>query len=134
MSEPAPARPEDERGDETDDADDDEDHPCSLYVDPRHLSVDRPGQDGSDGDEEDAQADSHLVTPFAGAESDAGPVAAIDTRAVWHRNQDATFGASAGAGTACRGHPVRAPVRARPRTRLRPARDRMAIRTPHVRP
>src|SRR5262245_13175006 len=74
MSEPAPARPEDERGDETDDADDDEDHPCSLYVDPRHLSVDRPSQDCSDGDEEDAQADSHSVTPFASAESDARPV------------------------------------------------------------
>ena len=57
--EPAPARPEDERGDQADDTDDHEDHACDLDVDAGNLCVDGPGQDCTNCDQQDAEADSH---------------------------------------------------------------------------
>src|SRR6187399_2891718 len=60
-SEPAPARPEEEREQEAEGADDHEDDPDGVEVDPVRVQCHRPGEDGTHGDQEDAQSDSHAV-------------------------------------------------------------------------
>src|SRR5919198_476886 len=58
-SEAAPARPEDEREQESENADDQQDHADGLDVHARDVSRHRPGQDRACGDEEETEADSH---------------------------------------------------------------------------
>src|SRR6187200_3048258 len=64
VAKPAPARPEDERSDEADGSDHDEDDTGDLQIDSRHLGVDGPCEDRTDGDQEDAETDSHDRFPL----------------------------------------------------------------------
>jgi len=60
IAEASPARPEDERDDQANDADHDKNDACDLDVDPGDFSVHGPCQDRTNCDQQDAQANSHL--------------------------------------------------------------------------
>src|SRR5438094_6774617 len=54
-----PAAPEDNREGEDDDPDDHQDHPDDLWIDAPAVRVDRPGQNRPEGDQDQADNESH---------------------------------------------------------------------------
>jgi hypothetical protein len=58
-----PGRPERQGENEADESDDHQDHADGVDVDPRGGGADGPGQDRSDGNQDQAHSDSHVV-PF----------------------------------------------------------------------
>src|SRR6266496_372829 len=54
-----PAAPEDDREGEDDDPDDHQDHPDDLWIDASAVRVDRPGQNRPEGDQDQADDESH---------------------------------------------------------------------------
>src|SRR5262249_43890191 len=58
----APARPEDQGEDHADPADDQQDDPHGVQVDPIDRRRDGPGQDGAGGDQDETRDDAHSQT------------------------------------------------------------------------
>src|SRR5262245_48075811 len=61
-AEAAPARPEDERDQHAGDPDDHEDHADDLDVEAVHVGAHGPGEDRTDGDEDETCTETHFGT------------------------------------------------------------------------